>query len=491
MRDQAISDLAIGQSKILAEKIFARQSATESIAERVAHLDRARVASEHIFERQSATERIVERVANLQRSRATSDHIFERQSTAERIAERVANLRRARITSERIFERQSATERIAERVANLQRSRITSEYMFERQSAAERIAERIANMQRSRVASEQIFKRQSAVERLAERVTNLQRARDASEQIFRRQSAVERVADRVASLHRARIASEQIFERQSAADRTAIFAQRSSSIGIRSMPQMLEKLAASHRLLDDFQYSPSNPTSHFVHQLLGNQEKLIAKASSIAERVSSSFTSSEFQESSQESSFTDAIEPELAAIADSISGAAVGEDIGVLLDRFDDIVTRLNRIEHPGVRSFLLNHFWALAGNLIAGIIGFYIALCLPNPQTAASTVATPSSVSVRQIRKNLEHDAEILNELNEYRIVNRKQLFVRNGRHRSARRMSTLEVGDLVHAIEKRREWIRIEWREENGEYGSGWVKSKNLVTIGRINGVTADKRK
>ena len=312
------------------------------------------------------------------------------------------------------------------------------------------MADRLAQLDRARAASGQFFTRSKAMEDIADRLAQLDKTRIASEQLFTRSKAMEDMADRLAQLDKTRIASEQLFTRSKA------------------MEDMADRLAQLER---------DNP---LAKQLLSQPGYLAAKVSGIAEKAFIGLNLQDAASGLDEATFQSSMAIESNRITSEVVDAAKGSDVAVLLGRLDDIVVRLNRIENPGLRTFLLNHFWSLVGNLIAGIIGFYIALCLPVPTKQAPVPSTPAPVSIQHVRKNLAHEMQFVPELKEYRIVSRKELIVRNGRSSAARRVASLHLGDLVHVIEKRSEWIHIEWREENGDYGAGWVKSKYLISIG-----------
>jgi len=92
-----------------------------------------------------------------------------------------------------------------------------------------------------------------------------------------------------------------------------------------------------------------------------------------------------------------------------------------------------------------------------------------------------PSQV-VREIRTVVKELPVSDTELNDYRIIARKRVAVRQSRKRHSQQVGTVSAGQIVRLVERRKKWALIEWRnDEIGLDVQGWVKSKCLVRLRR----------
>lgn len=68
--------------------------------------------------------------------------------------------------------------------------------------------------------------------------------------------------------------------------------------------------------------------------------------------------------------------------------------------------------------------------------------------------------------------DAEVLNGLG-YRIINQNNVMPRIKPDCSSRVTGHLYIGQVINVTNKRKKWIEITWKNDNGEYCSGWIQN------------------
>lgn len=111
--------------------------------------------------------------------------------------------------------------------------------------------------------------------------------------------------------------------------------------------------------------------------------------------------------------------------------------------------------------------FWAGIISLLLTICGFI---------NSKPTVVNNTYNNITEVNYNYTIDvginAEILNGLG-YRIINQNNVMPRIKPDCSSTVIGHLYIGQVVNVTDKRKKWIEITWKNDSGEYCSGWIQN------------------
>lgn len=108
-------------------------------------------------------------------------------------------------------------------------------------------------------------------------------------------------------------------------------------------------------------------------------------------------------------------------------------------------------------------------------IISFFISIYSLVCTKPSNTYNTTIEVNNYYVN-DLEISAEMLNAMS-YRIVVKNDVMPRIKPDCSSQVMGHLNIGQVVTVSRKYKKWVKIEWKDECGNYYSGWVQNYKLV--------------
>ncbi len=108
-------------------------------------------------------------------------------------------------------------------------------------------------------------------------------------------------------------------------------------------------------------------------------------------------------------------------------------------------------------------------------IISFFITIYSLVSTTTTNTYNTTVQVNNYYVNE-LEIDAEILNAMS-YRIVTENNVLPRVKPDCSSRVTGCLGMGQVVTVSDKYRKWVKINWKDAEGNSCSGWIQNYKLI--------------
>lgn len=108
------------------------------------------------------------------------------------------------------------------------------------------------------------------------------------------------------------------------------------------------------------------------------------------------------------------------------------------------------------------------------GIIG--LVLSIYGIVNSKQTVVYNTYNNITEVNNNytvdIGIDAELMNSLG-YRIINENNVMPRIKPDCSSTVTGHLYIGQVVHVLDKRKKWIEVIWKNDDGNYCSGWIQN------------------